>query len=131
MYASELKQTSGDGDRNLDGQVARARRFVRSQLGQGSREADPTLLDDVGAVGDRPGKVPVLLREKNRDARGLELAHHPRELLCDQRRETLRGLVEQDAQGIAHQAARDREHLLLAAGYSPCGPVLRVREIRE
>ena len=41
------------------------------------------------------------------------------------------GLIEQDAGRIAHQRARDRQHLLLAAGHAPAGPIAHAAEVRE
>ncbi len=50
-------------------------------------------------------------------------------LLDDQRRDAFRGLVEQHQQRIAHQRARDREHLLFAAAHPAARPVGHFGEI--
>ena len=55
-------------------------------------------------------------------------------LLHDHRREAQRRLVQHDELGQAHQAAADREHLLLAAGHRPRGlpaPLGEARKQRE
>ncbi len=48
-------------------------------------------------------------------SRLIEIGDHRKDLLDDQRRQAERGLIEQEQLGPAHQRARDREHLLLAA----------------
>ena len=78
---------------------------------------DRALLDHDGAVGDGRGEVQVLLREQDRDA----LAPSARTIIAPSaRRSPARGLprARRAAPGrVAHQRARDREHLLLAAGH--------------
>src|SRR5262245_2694357 len=100
----------------LERQIARAHRLVSSQIANCSGVADPSLLDDIRAVGDCGREAPVLLREQDGDARRLEPAYCAADLVDDDGREPFRRLVEQDARRVAHQAAADREHLLLASG---------------
>ena len=62
-------------------------------------------------------KAGVLLDHNHREFAGAhDLADHLDELLHDDRGEPLHRLVEQQQLGIGHERARDREHLLLAAG---------------
>src|SRR5262249_17303141 len=64
-------------------------------------------------------------------ARAGELAADAHQLLHDQRREALEGLVQQDDLGVADQRPRDGEHLLLAAREvraAAAAPRLQARE---
>jgi hypothetical protein len=64
----------------------------------------------------------VLLDQEHRGGpRGRELAQRRAELPHDHRREALHRLVEQHHARVHHQRARDREHLLLAAGEAVAG----------
>src|SRR5204863_3342584 len=52
----------------------------------------------------------------HREAFALEVLEHCDYLLHDHRRQAFGRLVEQEQQWIEHERARDRQHLLLAAG---------------
>ena len=77
----------------------------------------------------------VLLDEEHRQAfRLVELGDDVEDLLDDQRREAERRLVEQQQPRPAHQRARDRQHLLLAARQRAAAlrrAFLEAREHRE
>src|SRR5271155_438385 len=70
---------------------------------------DPAVLHDEKPVGQSRGEAEILFDEQDRETLPLELGDGAADLLNDDRRETLRRLVEP-------QDSRDREHLLLAAG---------------
>ena len=73
----------------------------------------------------------VLLGEQHGDAFLLHAQHGLGHLLDDHRGEALGGLVEQHRLGIAHQRARDGEHLLLAARHGRGAPAPHLGEVRE
>src|SRR6266498_4046645 len=100
----------------LDGQVGAARGFVFDEAAHGPLPADLALLDDVGAVGQSRRELEILLGEENGQALSLQGGDLLTEGLDDDRRQPLGGLVEQQDTRIAHEGARHREHLLLAAG---------------
>src|SRR5262245_21181717 len=77
---------------------------------------DPSFLESIGTIGDALREGAALLGELDRDPGRHHAEDRPRDLLDHQRRQAFRGLVEQDGAGIAGQAARDAQHLLLAAG---------------
>ena len=72
-----------------------------------------------------------MFRQNDRDPGLLQLNHHVRHGIDNDRRDAFRRLVEQDKTRIAHERARDRQHLLLAAGETPAQAVPRFGEIRE
>jgi hypothetical protein len=87
-------------------------------LGERSRiaaEGDPALLDQVEMMRDPQRHVRVLLDEEDRRAVAVQLADDAEDLLDYERRETERRLVHQQQLRAAHQRARHRKHLLLAA----------------
>jgi hypothetical protein len=69
----------------------------------------------VQLVGDRLGKLHVLLDQQDGDALVAQQADHAGELAHHQRGKALARLVEQQYLGIGYQRASDRQHLLLAA----------------
>src|SRR5260221_14159912 len=84
-----------------------------------ARGGDAPVLDDVGAVGERQRESRHLVDEQ--DGRGFRAQPlERREQIVDPLRpEAERRLVEQQQPRPRHQAARDGEHLLLAAGEQP------------
>src|SRR5438132_1691258 len=86
------------------------------QLGPGARQRDRAVDHDIAAMSELERMKGVLLDQEDRDpVARVEVAHDGKNLLRDQRRETERGLVEQQETRPSHERARDREHLLLAA----------------
>ena len=85
--------------------------------------SESALFQHVGAVGDQLGEMHVLLGQQDRVPLRLQLEDGVRHLLDDDRRDAFGRLVEQHQQRIAHQRARDRQHLLLAAAHVAAGPV--------
>ncbi len=58
----------------------------------------------------------VLVDQQNRQAALLQPLQARPDLRPHERRQSLRGLVEDEQRGIRHEGASDRQHLLLAAG---------------
>src|SRR5437667_1210019 len=80
-------------------------------------EGDAARLEDIAAVAQLESLDHALLDEEDREAAGLaDTIDGLEDLLDDARPEALRGLVEQQEIGLRHEAAAEREHLLLAAG---------------
>ncbi len=77
---------------------------------------DPAMLHHVMPVGDGGREAEILLDQQDREALLLQRADRAADLLNDDRRKTLRRLVEQQQARAGAQDAPDREHLLLAAG---------------
>src|SRR5262249_12354003 len=78
--------------------------------------------------------VDVLLDEQDRDAGLVDAVDLPPNLRAEPRHDSLGRLVEDDQLGPHNQAARDREHLLLAARQRVAGllePLLEPREAAE
>jgi hypothetical protein len=92
-------------------------------------KTDAAALDDVGAVADQPREMQVLLGDDDADAFLLHGQDGVDHLLDDLRRQPFRGLVEQHQRRIAHQRARDGQHLLLAAAHAPARAVAHLAEI--
>ena len=57
--------------------------------------------------------------------------HLLEQALDDHRRQALRRLIEQQQLGVAHQRARDRQHLLLAARQNAAHAVAQLAELRK
>ena len=90
---------------------------VGGELGGGHRARDAPVHHHVDGVGDLDRDAEVLLDQQHRDlALGGERLQHRRDLLDDHRREALGRLVHHQQLRVEEQRARDREHLLLAAG---------------
>src|SRR5581483_6675163 len=89
---------------------------VGFQLLRRAFEHDAAVAHDVDAVGDAQRDRELLLDQQDGDA-GLRYSRDEvADLLDDQRRQALGGLVDHDELGIAHQRTADGQHLLLAAG---------------
>src|SRR5688572_5131074 len=89
---------------------------VREEAGSGVGKRDRARLHHIAAIRDLERQTRVLLDQKDRDAERRNLAHDREDLRHQLRRESHRRLVEQEQLRAGHQRARDREHLLLAAG---------------
>src|SRR5258707_8957579 len=117
-----------------DAQVAVLQAAIRRQLGRDAAPDDAAFLEDVVPVGDARQGVQILVYDQDREARGLQLLDRAVDLDADQRRQALRGLVEDEHPRIGHQRAPDRKHLLLAAGELAAevpAPLGELREERE
>src|SRR5687768_13319956 len=73
------------------------------------------LAHEVDVIDELQRERGVLLDQQDRQAFLLQLRHCLPRGLDDDRREPLRRLVHDKAVGVGHEAARDGEHLLLAA----------------
>ena len=104
---------------------------IGGQLGHRPLPADLAFLQHVGAVGNELRELDILLRQQDRQAVLLQLDDRVGDLLDDERRDALRRLVEQNKQRIAHQRARDGEHLLFAAAHARAGRCAHLGEVWE
>ena len=77
---------------------------------------DLAVLDDVVAIGNRRGETEVLFDQKDGEPFRLQAFDHVPDLLDDDRREAFGGFVQHQKPRACAQDARDRQHLLLAAG---------------
>src|SRR5947209_20593919 len=73
----------------------------------------------------------VLLDDDDRASLLGYLAADANDILNDQRRQPLEGLVQQNEPRLAHERTRDRQHLLLAAGKVSPAVVASFREARK
>ena len=95
---------------------------LASPRGRRAARAGPCIttlagLEHVGAVRDLKRLVRVLLDEQERHPRSRSISRMTAKMrLHDLRRQAERRLVEEQQLGPAHERARDRQHLLLAAG---------------
>ena len=88
--------------------------------------------EDIAALRDREREARVLLDDEHRQAvLAVQVAEDLEQLLRDDRCEAERRFVEQHQPRAAHQRARDREHLLLAAAHAPRLLTAPVGEPRE
>ncbi len=105
---------------------------VGAQLGGARLVRDPAVDQHEDAVGHGGGHAEVLLDQQHRDRPlGGEVLEHRHHLVDDDRREALGRLVHDEEPRVGEQRARDREHLLLAAGELRTAVRLALREPRE
>src|SRR5712691_11437677 len=88
---------------------------VRIELPVRNHVDDASVLHHVVTVGHRGREAEVLLDQQDREALGLEAPDRGADLLDDDGREPLGGLVEQEELRAGPQDPRDRQHLLLTA----------------
>ena len=90
---------------------------IPGQLLRGHHPADPAVDHDRDLLGDRRGDRDVLLDQQDRDitVRG-QIRQQILDLTDHHRRQPLGRLIEHQEFGVLEQGARDRNHLLLAAG---------------
>jgi hypothetical protein len=87
------------------------------ELRQGAGENGAARLEHDGAIGEPQRKLHVLLDEKDADAVLVaDATHELADLLHQARRKAEEGLIDHEKLRLRHQAARNRHHLLLAAG---------------
>ena len=97
---------------------------------QGSRTAllpDGARLQHVGAVGERQREARHLVHQQDRRLLRAQAVQRCEQILDHLRREAEGRLVQEQQLRLRHQAAREREHLLLAARKEPGALVRRSR----
>src|SRR6185503_13499698 len=108
---------------------------IRLQLGIGELVDDTSVFHDVVAIRNGRCEAEILFDEQDGKTLLLERADSLADLLDDDRREPFGRLVEQEQPRPGAQDARDREHLLLAAGelraLAGAEALLQIREQRE
>src|SRR5262249_27199706 len=100
----------------LDAEIGMELVHIGRQLGVGKSIDDLAVLHDVVAVGNGGREAEVLLDQKDREALLLEPADSVADLLADDGRKPFGRLVQHQKARTGAQNARDRKHLLLAAG---------------
>src|SRR5882672_5411638 len=115
----------------LEAEIGLPNPIVVEKLLAGAAHDDAPVLQHIGAARDLEREGDVLLDQEDGEAALVQDADGMQYLLHDQRREAERGLVEHDQLGVAHQAAADGEHLLLAAGERAGELVAALAEARE
>ena len=70
-------------------------------------------------VGNFQAHAHILLDQEHGDALFAHLRHDTEDFAGNERREPLRGLVENEELGIDQKGASDREHFLFATGELP------------
>src|SRR5262249_26076265 len=97
-------------------QISRADLRTLEQLAAGTGERDQAVDHDIAAVGELERMERVLLDQEYRElVLAVELTDGGENSFDQKRREAERGLVEEKEPRAAHERARDRQHLLLAA----------------
>src|SRR5271170_1872346 len=89
---------------------------IRLQFAVGEGVDNSAMLHHEVAVGERRREAKVLLDEQDGETLVLEFSDGAADLLDDDRRKALGRLVEHEELRAGAQDARDRQHLLLAAG---------------
>src|ERR1700675_1052306 len=125
--ATQIAPVPGDSER----QVLVADGLVLAELARGALVADLPFLEHVDAVGEVEADAHVLLGEENGEALALEATDLLLEVLHYERREAFGRLVEQQQLGVAHERARDGEHLLLAPREEAPRPGDQLAELGE
>src|SRR5438067_6640835 len=106
--------------------------IVRQQLRAGTAQHDAAVFQHVTAVRHGEGLRDILLDQHDRETGfAVEAFDYPEHLVDHHRRQAERGLVAEDEPRLAHQAAADREHLLLAARERAGALTLALGEPRE
>ena len=102
------------------------------QFAPGAGERDQPIDHDVTAVGELERVKGVLLDQKyGQSVLRVERFERIEDLPHDQRRKTKRRFVEQQEPRPAHQRARNRKHLLFAAGQGTAALREALRKMRE
>ena len=93
---------------------------------------DPPVDHDGDVLGDRRRDPDILLDDEDRHVGFLSQSHqHLLDLRHDHRRKTLGRLVHDQEMRVGHQRARNRQHLLLAAGKLGAAVVSALGKPRE
>src|ERR1700722_11053080 len=96
-----------------------------------SAKADGAFLDDVDALGDQTGESEILFADEKAEPLALHFANSLDHLLDDAGRKALRRFVEQQKRRIAHQRARNGEHLLLPARHAHASASSQLTQVRK
>src|SRR5439155_24323705 len=113
-------------------QVGRAHEvFILRELRGRPFVLELALLQHVRALRDGQSLTDELLHEQNRQPALGELRDDREEVGDERRRQALGHLVEHEQLGLRDQPARERQHLLLAAGQRPRGLRPALFESRE
>src|SRR5439155_16115358 len=99
----------------LQPQIGRADLVIAQEIGGGALHGDAAVFDDVAAVGDGEAVDDVLLDDEDRDAAAADVLNAGEDFFGDLGGEAEGGLVEEEEARGGHEAARDGDHLLLAA----------------
>src|SRR5580700_2364532 len=116
-------------------EIGRADLGARQQLGAAALHRDRAIDHYVAAMGEFQRMKGVLLDQENSQPFGLvQFRDHFEDLLDDEGRKSKRRLVQEQQAGPAHERARNRQHLLLAARQRSAalrGPLLQAWKKRE
>src|ERR1700727_4040356 len=96
-----------------------------------SAKADGAFLDDIDALGDEAGESQILFADEKAEPLALHFANSLDHLLDDAGRKAFGWLVEHEKRGIAHQRARNGEHLLLAARHARASASSQLTQVRK
>src|SRR3954463_4580899 len=99
-----------------DSQVLSDHAFVVAYIFGRPEEGEPAGIEDRNLVGELERELHVLLHEHDGLSLGLQAGNGASDLRHDERREAFGRLVEEEHARVAHERARDSEHLLLAPG---------------
>src|ERR1700729_2335809 len=96
-----------------------------------SAKADGAFLDDIDALGYEASESEVLFADEKAEPLALHFANSLDHLLDDAGRKALRRFVEQQKRRIAHQRARNGEHLLLPARHARASASSQLTQVRK
>src|SRR5712692_1094382 len=98
-------------------EIGRSYLLLLQQLASASAKRDQPIDHDIAPVRQIQRMECVLLHQEHREILlAVELLDRTEYLACNERRQSQRGLIQQKQTRPPHQRARDRQHLLLAAG---------------
>ena len=98
-------------------------RFVAREFGGRATVAHLPAFQYVDAVGHLQRETEILLGDQQGEAGAFQFLRAIQDPLDQQRRQSFRGLIQQQQPGIRHQRAADRQHLLLPAGKQSAAPL--------
>ena len=101
------------------------------QAGGAALADNPTVLDEIAAVGNGQTLVRILLHQQHADAEAADARERLEQFLADQRRQAERRLVEQKQTRMRHQRPADAHHLLLAAAHGADNLLLALGQARK
>src|SRR3984885_6797510 len=96
-----------------------------------SAKADGAFLDDIDALRDEASESEILFADEQTEPLALHFADSLDHLLDDGGRKAFGRLVEHEKGGIAHQRARNGEHLLLPARHARPSASSQLAQVRE
>src|ERR1700733_2733070 len=96
-----------------------------------SAKADGAFLDDIDTLGDEASETEILFADEKAEPLALHFANSLDHLLDDAGREAFGRFVEQQKRWIAHQRARNGEHLLLSAGHARASASSQLTQVRK